>query len=334
MTRVVLLCAALLALVCSASAMQGRSHLLRMVKRADSLIEQVSESSESGASLQENSESGAAVGSLSENSLSSGAGSLSEGSLSQQLSSQAGSGSLGSNSGSRSEESSRSLESSSGSGYSGSGSSTHDIYSSSSSSTSSSGSLSSSSMPSSSLPPQTSSTGEDPKAVEERLRREIEEKVIREREADWARQRKDLEEQGSKKERLLQLQMVDQLKKARTEAEQSARRILSDAQAKAKEMMQSAKPPVNPDEERKRQENAAKNAILLKPVSTGGDTDIDPEALGLAPPMSVDTNLIKHASDLTKKADIRHEKFEDQHEIDCSGPICPFAKNKKVDAQA
>jgi len=49
--------------------------------------------------------------------------------------------------------------------------------------------------------------------------------------------------------------------------------------------------------------------------------------------MSINTNLIRHAEGLVKVADRRHDKFEDQHEIDCKGPICG-KKGGKVDADA
>lgn len=49
--------------------------------------------------------------------------------------------------------------------------------------------------------------------------------------------------------------------------------------------------------------------------------------------MSINTNLIRHAEQLTRVADIRHDKFEDQHEIDCKGPICAGGKSRKVDAE-
>jgi len=180
------------------------------------------------------------------------------------------------------------------------------------------------------MPVSGTSTNADEEA---RVRKEAEERAQRERELDWARHRKDAEEQAGKKERLLQMQMVDQLKKARQDADASARRILADAQAKAKEMLDNAKPPAAPVDEKKKAEEDAKNAILLKPVNAGGGDDaIDPKSLGLAPSMSVDTNLISHANELTKKADARHDKFEDQHEIDCKGPICG-GKNGKVTAE-
>jgi len=174
----------------------------------------------------------------------------------------------------------------------------------------------------------TASGSDDPTA-----RKEAEERAQRERELDWARHRKDAEEQAGKKERLLQMQMVDQLKKARLDADNSAKRILADAQAKAKEMLDNAKPPAAPVDEKKKAEHDAKNSILLKPVNGGGDDGIDPHSLGLAPTMSVDTNLISKGLELTKKADARHDKFEDQHEIDCKGPICAKGGGK-VNAEA
>jgi len=161
-------------------------------------------------------------------------------------------------------------------------------------------------------------------------RHEAEAKAQRERELDWARHRKDSEEQAGKKQRILQMQFEDQLKKARSDADASARRILADAQAKAQEMLQNAHPrPKQHGDDKKKAEHDAKNSILLKPVATGQEGP-DPHQLGLAPQMSIDPMLILHAKGLTKKADARHDKFEDQHEIDCKGPICGGGLDKVV----
>jgi regulator of protease activity HflC (stomatin/prohibitin superfamily) len=122
--------------------------------------------------------------------------------------------------------------------------------------------------------------------------------------------------------------MQDELKKAKAEAEAAAAKILADAQARAANILGSAKPPSSSSaaDEKAKEEEAARNAMLLKPVGTTGDNPkLDPKQLGLAPVMSIDTNLIKHAHELAKKADARHYKFEDEHEVNCKGPICPKA---------
>jgi len=44
---------------------------------------------------------------------------------------------------------------------------------------------------------------------------------------------------------------------------------------------------------------------------------------GLAPTMSISTNLIRQATELLPTADIRHERFQEDHDKNCMGRICP-----------
>jgi hypothetical protein len=47
---------------------------------------------------------------------------------------------------------------------------------------------------------------------------------------------------------------------------------------------------------------------------------------GLSPTMSISTNLIRQAEGLLPTADIRHERFHEEHEKNCMGKICPREK--------
>jgi len=49
----------------------------------------------------------------------------------------------------------------------------------------------------------------------------------------------------------------------------------------------------------------------------------EPFRLGLAPTMRVDDKAIELALKVMQKADADHDKFEDKHEDDCKGMVCP-----------
>jgi len=66
------------------------------------------------------------------------------------------------------------------------------------------------------------------------------------------------------------------------------------------------------------------NTFTLKTDATGQDYDISfDKQMGLAPTMSVSTILIKRAEKMLPIADKRHYEFEEHHELNCAGSICP-----------
>jgi hypothetical protein len=69
-----------------------------------------------------------------------------------------------------------------------------------------------------------------------------------------------------------------------------------------------------------------REVTILKPQN-GVDGGIEDRTLGLSPTMNVDTIALRHAIKIGVAADDKHQKFIDQHEINCAGPICPAAKN-------
>ena len=62
----------------------------------------------------------------------------------------------------------------------------------------------------------------------------------------------------------------------------------------------------------------------LTPELAGTEYDLGfDKKHGLAPGMSVSTILIKRAERMLPVADKRHYEFEERHEMDCKGSICP-----------
>jgi len=163
----------------------------------------------------------------------------------------------------------------------------------------------------------------------------------KERELDLIRQRKDAEEQVQKNTRQAALDAQLKLAAARAKAEEDARKIVADATRTAKKIIAEAQgSPMgssghhgshsgsswsSSSEGRRHRRLNPKNSILLKAANTS--PAIDDEALGLAPTMSVDPNDIHKGHKLARKADFRHDDFENQHEIDCKLPVC--TKNGK-----
>jgi len=133
------------------------------------------------------------------------------------------------------------------------------------------------------------------------------------------------------------------LQKMRADAEEKARKIIADATKTAKNIIDhaahsrgssgsgSSSSGSSSAGGKQHQKLNVHNSILLKPTGTPTG-DVDSQALGLAPTMSIDTTTISKGHSLAKKADIRHEDFENQHEIDCKGPICGGKNGKKVTA--
>jgi hypothetical protein len=80
-----------------------------------------------------------------------------------------------------------------------------------------------------------------------------------------------------------------------------------------------AKPPPLPE---------ARPTYVLK--SVWGPEMLTNHQLGLAPVMSVDTPTLRHAVQTGQDADSKHQKFIDDHAINCAGPICPFADKHDV----
>jgi len=127
----------------------------------------------------------------------------------------------------------------------------------------------------------------------------------------------------------------------RADAEEKARKIIADASKTAKNIIDhaahakgssgSSSASGSSSGGKKHPKLTVHNSILLKPTGTPTG-EVDSEALGLAPTMSVDTTTIAKGHSLAKKADIRHEDFENQHEVDCKGPICGGKNGKKVTA--
>jgi hypothetical protein len=114
-------------------------------------------------------------------------------------------------------------------------------------------------------------------------------------------------------------------------AEASARKTLARAAAKAKAILDAARrgsTKASPcdsgcsDGPAQKSNNQDYMILQIPPAEVA----LDDRKLGLAPPMSVDTPLLKQAEKVGEFADISHEKFLDKHEADCAGPICPLAK--------
>jgi len=73
------------------------------------------------------------------------------------------------------------------------------------------------------------------------------------------------------------------------------------------------------------------NKFTLKTDNEGKDYDIGfDKQMGLAPTMSVSSVLIKRGYRLLPIADKRHYVFEERHEMDCMGSICPQEEPEKV----
>jgi len=136
-------------------------------------------------------------------------------------------------------------------------------------------------------------------------------------------------EEASKTKKAAVLKAKLEVQALKAKAEQEAQKIIKAAQKKAQDIIQQAKSaPLasgasENSESGSRQQSALNpmNSILLKPLGAADGT-VDDEKLGLAPPMSLDPQLITWGHKLARVADVRHDSFENQHEQDCKGPIC------------
>jgi len=164
--------------------------------------------------------------------------------------------------------------------------------------------------------------------------------MVREKELDRERQKKDAEEQIGKNTRAAEMKAQMKIHVAREKAEEHARQILKEAEATAQKIIESAQSTAashstSSDHSSSSSSSSSneyykatgrrlnvKNSILLK----AKQISLDESKLGLAPPMSVDTSLIRQGHKLVKVSDAMHYDFEDQHEQDCKLPVCKGGK--------
>jgi len=141
-------------------------------------------------------------------------------------------------------------------------------------------------------------------------------------------------EEGSKAKKAAVLKAKLEVQALKAKAEAEAQKIIKAAQKKAQELIHNAKNSplgsLGESSESGAHHHSAlnpMNSILLKPLANNANA-IDDEKLGLAPPMSLDPKLIGWGHQLSHRADVRHDDFENQHEQDCKGPICAKGGSK------